>query len=110
MTNEEFEEIYPRYREFTRAFARRLANADPDLADDYEQVGRIAVWEFDRSRVKTNEDSYIKRAIRNTLLNEHYAEQRAQVITPANTKRACKPGCQCARHSKGKRTPLEKKS
>lgn len=110
MTEEEFNELYPRYREFTRAFARRLADSDPDMADEYEQIGRIALWEFDRSRIETNEDSYIKRAIRNTLLNEHYAEQKRKIITPADTKRACKPGCQCARHKKGKTPPLEKKS
>ena len=94
MTNEEFERLYPRYRKFTRAFARRFADFDHDLAEDYEQVGRIALWQFDLSRVQANEESCIKRAIRNSLLNEHYAERRKQIIVPANTSRACKPDCQ----------------
>jgi DNA-directed RNA polymerase specialized sigma subunit len=76
MTNEEFEKIYyPKYAKLIRALARKRAKRDEALYEDLEQVGRIALWNLDPSKAKTNEDAWIRQAIKFKMI-DHLRKQR----------------------------------
>lgn len=66
MDEREFMEYYEGrgYRRVIKAIARKLTWRFPDLEEDLEQEGAIALWRLDLSRATTNPDAWIRQAIK----------------------------------------------
>lgn len=70
MRNKEFSQYYyPRYNTIITAIARKLGGTDDDLVDDLEQEGRIALLALDPSRATSNEDAWIRQALKNRMVD-----------------------------------------
>lgn len=82
MTEQEFDEYYPRFFRQINAIARKISGANENMYDDLVQVGRISLWKFDLTRVKTNEVGCINRHLRNRMIDFVRSEQtKAKMIT-----------------------------
>lgn len=70
MSNEEFEQVYlPRYHNDIKAIARKLAKRDEELFKDLVQVGRIALWRLDLTKVASNEAAFVRQALWNKMVD-----------------------------------------
>lgn len=69
MTHEEFAVYLPRYRGKIVAIARKLARRHDALMDDLEQEGMIGLLGVDLTTTHSNEDSKIRTAIRNRMID-----------------------------------------
>lgn len=64
-----FDDLEQKYRRIIRAIAVKLGHRFPGVLPDLEQEGRIALWKLNLTTVTTNEDSYIRNAIRNRMID-----------------------------------------
>lgn len=78
MTDAQFALYHPKYAKKILAIARTLLQRNDALMDDLSQEGLIALWEFDLASVRTNEDSAIRSAIRNQMIDYLRKERPAQ--------------------------------
>jgi len=69
MTDAEYNARLKRYALAIRKLARKYGKTDNDLVEDLEQVGRITLWELDLSTVKTNEDAFVRQAIKFRMID-----------------------------------------
>lgn len=69
MTNEEFNEYYPKYAGVIRAIARKIAQQNSAIYDELEQAGCIGLWRCDPSRATDNPDAYIRQAIKFRMID-----------------------------------------
>lgn len=76
MNAAQFDQYYKRYANVIKAIARKLARRDQELHDDLVQEGYILLWRMDLSRVKDNEDAWIRQACYNRMVSFLRPERR----------------------------------
>lgn len=69
VNHRDFNRLYPKYRPVIQAIARKLVGADDEMVRDLEQEGAFALYQLDLSRVMTNQDAWIRKAIRNRQID-----------------------------------------
>lgn len=64
-----YQVLLDRYAPAIRRLARKYGKADDDLVEDLQQVGRITLWELDLDKVKSNEDAFVRQAIKYRMID-----------------------------------------
>jgi RNA polymerase sigma factor (sigma-70 family) len=74
VTNDEFTTYYEQFSRSIKAIARKISGTNETLFDDLVQVGRIALWKFDTTKVQTNLTGCVNRHLRNRMIDYIRAE------------------------------------
>lgn len=72
MTNKQFEKYYQKYyieRKIIQRIARKFCLGNSELYKDLVQEGLIRLWELDPSKATSNPDSYIRQAIKFSMVD-----------------------------------------
>lgn len=70
MTHADFEQVYyPKYAAVIESIAYKLANHNDTLAQDLVQEGLIALWQCDPEQARSNQDAYIRQAVKFRMID-----------------------------------------
>lgn len=69
MRKRDWARYYKRYLPVMKAIARKLAKQDNELAEDLEQEAALALLRLDPKRATTNEDAFVRMALRNSMVD-----------------------------------------
>ncbi len=69
MTNDEFTTYYKKYENKIKAIARKHARRDEELYKDLIQEGAFALFKLNLTRVRVNEDAWIRQAIKYRMID-----------------------------------------
>jgi len=72
MNDKQFKKYYDKYyteNRIIQRIARKKAKNNYDLYEDLVQVGLITLWKLDLTKVKSNEDAYIRIAIQRRIID-----------------------------------------